>query len=170
MKSRIRISPDIKPLVAIGGAGNSAQVDYNSQSGYLTLVIAGSPDVDNFGVNYANAATDASLQQNIGTGWQTIAASAQYGQFTWAKISEGDAGAALAPGSYEFAQLAPNMNSNVFGAGGVTFFNAQGTAFTDSVVVVPEPSGLALLAATGLLVFGAGVVRRRRNRGNNPQG
>ena len=161
--------PAIKPLVQLGGSG-SAEVDYNSGTGVLSLVIAGNPDVDSFNVYMQNA--DPSAQQNnLGSGWQTLDnTAALLSTYEWAKITTGDPTADLAPGSYELAQLSPGLTSSAFGAGGVAFFDANGNETDDSVAVVPEPGTLALLTVAGLLGVGAAVVRRRRKTGDNPQG
>lgn len=64
--------PAIKPLVQLGGSG-SAEVDYNSGTGVLSLVIAGNPDVDSFNVYMQNAdpSTSRTTWARAGRRWTT---------------------------------------------------------------------------------------------------
>ena len=184
------VFPQLASLNDGNGHVGTAQVEYNFETGVLSLVITGSPDVDSVNVNLPGA--DASQQVNKlgpakdGTGWQTVPSTATLlQQDEWAKINSGDMTASLPAGTYELAQLSTGLTASAFGlpgyvegfAGGanntlgaVWFNDSQGNSTADTVAIVPEPGTLALLAAAGLLGLGACAVRRRRKQGANPQG
>ena len=157
----------ITPGVTLGGG--SAVVNYNYQSGYLSLVVTGAPDIDNFSVycDQAPSRTSAQLSTTqsfgliLGGGWQASDNTGLY-QYDWMQSQTDMQEANLPAGTYNLAYL-PGLNGSDFqfeSLPGVTFYNSVGVPTADNVAVVPEPGTLALLAA-GVLAAGASWLRRR---------
>ncbi len=165
----------ITPGVTLGGG--SAVVDYNYQTGYLSLVVTGAPDIDNFSVycDQAPSLTSAQLSTTqsfglvLGGGWQASDNTGLY-QYDWMQSQTDMQVANLPAGTYNLAYL-PGLNGSDFqfeSLPGVTFYNSVGAPTTDNVAVVPEPGTLALLAA-GMLAAGAFWLRRRKHCGRMPE-
>ena len=143
----------------------SQQVEYNSATGILSLVVSSTADLDAFAVFMQNPPSTANILPN---NWQLAVES---DQLDWAKQTVGDVSETLQPGTYTLADLPTGLSASAFGngsngagntAGAIQFYDSSYNTVAGNVEIVPEPGTLALLAA-GIAVAGGVSWRKRRS-------
>jgi hypothetical protein len=147
----------------------SQMVDYNYQTGALSLLISASADLDAFSVYMQNPPGSAMNLPNL---WQTVLAS---DSLEWGKRDNGSLAETLQPGTYLLANLAPGLPQSAFGnafngpgnaSGAVLFYDSNYNSTAANVQFVPEPGSASLVIIGAAAVCGI-VWRKRRAAGQS---
>ncbi len=160
-----------------GVPASSDQVDYNQNTGQLTLVVSATADLDSVSVNLASSTNLANVSQNSNpfntTLWESLPTTLTVeDSLEWQKVISGDPNATLQPGTYLLATLPTGLANSAFGnsillgtngqPADVQFYDSTGAETDATVSVVPEPGTLWLLAAAASA--GLAYIARRRLR------